>query len=275
MSVSPRWTPPKVTGCAPLIHHWHLRKCAGTAIRDAMRMHRMQHPHYVEFHDSFAALVHGERQQATVLRKRGASMPCGVRRIVVLREPYAQFASEVAFFPSDFLRGSGDASALTYVDDHFVCSSKTMMGLCKRRGACNVSRVMEVLQGFDFVGWTNSMDTIFSVLRGWLSCGGRPNAEVTGRLETLAKVERSSLRSLSRDVARGIPPNYTARLEQQLRDRNASVLTRRERLTFEALRRLPSRQTFEARNRCAMEVYRAALQTYGPRGGPLPPRGCA
>ena len=65
--------------CAPPILHWHLRKCGGSAIRNAM----MNHPNYTEAHGNYGEFLRKEK-------RRNAGSACGVRRIVILRHPYSQ-----------------------------------------------------------------------------------------------------------------------------------------------------------------------------------------
>ena len=74
--------------------HWHLRKCAGTSMRLAF-VHPVPLRGYYEIHDNFAKFVSVDNDSS------GCAL-CPRLRVVVLREPYEQFMSEVNYFPEDF-----------------------------------------------------------------------------------------------------------------------------------------------------------------------------
>ena len=170
--------------------HWHLRKCAGTAVRSVFNMPTPL-PGYAEAHDHFENFV--------ALETRSACPSCSVLRVVVLREPYAQLLSEVSYFPRDFYRAQrasttskrnssrDSGGALIYDDDHMVCNRHALMGLCaptsslmpkprvfrwrqqswKLPPRCSVDFTLRVLRGFDVVGFTDEMDYVWSAMRTW------------------------------------------------------------------------------------------------------------
>ena len=303
-----RWSPVRMrdTRCPLRIEHWHLRKCAGTAIRTAMKGYvaeghtpRSRLPQqssgsrYVEYHMNY-------RWMRLLSDKAAASdvyNGCGVRRIVVLREPYSQFISELAYFPFSFIpeRAAGNISvaAITALllkqQNRLVCHEDAHMGLCEP--ACNATRVLGMLLTFDFVGFTDAMDRVYQVLRGWVSCNSSAETEHTLEMEAArarydaltGQVKESSDGGLARltvrairrmDFARaaiGLPPSELERA----RWADVSLGRTKELSHWETvvsvLRAVPPRHVFERNNRCAMDVYRRARERFGVRGGPWPP----
>lgn len=192
---------------ATLIFHWHLRKCAGTAIRDAFAvsastrqrpaacercnncMPRCVRPFYGEHHDNFASLARVRKLESRLL-SHCSSMECGLRRFVVLREPYSQLLSDVNHFPpcsrhesmETCLAGDDQEAMLRrYADDYMVCGG-TMMGLCKATGGgCDANATLALLRRFDLVGFVEEMHHVWAVLGAWVGCVDRHSGGVPGR----------------------------------------------------------------------------------------------
>ena len=289
------WQPNTSGACAPDVYHWHIRKCAGTTIRNVLKRKNASQPYgiYREYHhasgapdwSNLAKLEATARQEANAAGRQS----CGARRLVVLREPYEQFRSEVHYFPRDFYRVDHQTrqARLVYGDNHLICRG---MGLCAASNGfgrgCSVERAMRVLAGFDFIGFFSRLDIVFEVLRGWTACGGPPLSRTESALDRLASKGRLEVLLRSGDTTRS-GSNYTAAILASIdklhRAWNGSKIgtelgraeERLSNLTLEAMRLMPLRAEFEARNGCAVEVYRRALLEYGgPRGGPWPPRAC-
>lgn len=161
-----------------------------------------------QVHDDFNAFAETERgllrrtdtgcSHGRLGRPPGSAPRCKIalRSLVVLREPYSQLLSEVNWFARDFAPRRGyDPDSNSPLEpevepDHFVCSRRALLGLCRphgphfrpgetitwRRGpplalppACNASSVLTVLRGLDHVGFVDRMDDVWRVLRGWVT----------------------------------------------------------------------------------------------------------
>ena len=199
----------------PLIFHWHLRKCAGTAIRNAFAvpgasrrrpaacdrcnncMPRCVRSLYGEHHAGFASLAPVRALERRLLSHCG-SMACGLRRLVVLREPYSQLLSDVNYFPpckhsesmETCLAGRDDDSAAMlrrYTNDYMVCGG-AMMGICRATGGgCDANATLALLRRFDFVGFVEEMHHVWAVLGAWVGCHRHHSSGASGALAELAR----------------------------------------------------------------------------------------
>lgn len=236
------WPDVDLPKCSPYIHHWHLRKCGGTAIRLALKPwygHK-----YFEMHRRY-----GESRAMEVSAGRGTPS-CSVRRFVVLREPYTQLLSELDHFPASFVSADG---AVSIRDNHFVCGGVGVMGLC-RSGKCNVSEALQVLSTFDYVGFAEHLDDTFEVLKGWVNCSRGPNrtSEGLGTAAVLHALELGRRRFAAGRVTDSDPRRRLAAPHQALRDTATRQLAR------VAIEGAPSRAEFRRRHACAVALYESA-----------------
>jgi hypothetical protein len=270
----------------PYLVHWHLRKHAGTVVRDALKPLST----YVEAHCNMACLTRMERKVP--------SSECW-QRLVILREPYSQLLSEMDHFPFDFLPSSGDERQLLNIDDnHMVCQRPAMMGLCsmegKRAGSCNADAVLGVLETFNFIGFFEHLDNTLDALVQWLECSFAASSSTStstqasrlgapsplGQMRLRLARQRDSFRrgcwaggcrtraemvnnSLVEQRTLTAHSNATARL----RSRHQSLRDNRTRTAAAwVLERAPNRSAFEAHQACAIRVYQEALRRWGPEG---------
>lgn len=271
-------------GVSPSLVHWHLRKCGGTTIREAL----VRHPAYIEAHTGFWGVLAEERRHKVAPRP-GCSTP---QRFVVLREPYSQLISEMDHFPWSFVFSRNKtvytaADRIHVTPNHLVCGQSAQLGLCNRRGQCNATEVLEMIDTqIDYVGFFEHLDVTFRALGEWFTCWDelhRPEALApapaaagapAGRANlTWASLRRNMEWSLRQAAARFNRTSHeratrltdadgiAARLadgHMRFRD-NAS----RDAAHF-VLQRAPARATdFEAEHACAIEVHRRAVARYG------------
>ena len=155
-------------GVSPSLVHWHLRKCGGTTIREAL----VRHPAYIEAHTGFWGVLAEERRHKVAPRP-GCSTP---QRFVVLREPYSQLISEMDHFPWSFVFSRNKtvytaADRIHVTPNHLVCGQSAQLGLCNRRGQCNATEVLEMIDTqIDYVGFFEHLDVTFRALGEWFTC---------------------------------------------------------------------------------------------------------
>lgn len=269
-------------GSGPRLVHWHLRKCGGTTIRDAM----FKHPAYLEAHTWGWRGLLGEEKRHKVATHANDDSMCGPYRFVVLREPFSQLLSEMDHFPFSFLetrnRSIYSARPLRITRNHMVCNTYSTMGLCSDEprtvGRCNATAVLEMLdRELDYVGFFERLDATFRTLSKWFGC--REELERHGGLAfnvsavTRRKMEWSFKQATSKFNARlnrtggRLSYDIVYRMSdrhQQLRDSASRDASRH------VLGRAPTRAQFDEEHRCSVEVYRLALERFGKGqgGGP-------
>jgi len=234
---------------APYLAHWHLRKCGGTTIRGILQPYER----YVEAHTDWRGLHLLERRR----RLPRGEADC-VRRIVVLREPYSLLLSELDNFPADFPIVGG---RLSIIDNHFVCSTTAMLGMCHLDGGatkCDAKRVVdEIDAAVDFVGFFERLDHTFRALERWLACHSSHMPAAALRALSYARRAYTQSRGSQQD-------NITARLSA------GHQHSRGEASREEATSRLllaPTREEFGRRHPCSVMVYELARARFGPSGG--------
>lgn len=247
-----------------------------------------------------AALTHnvtGLRPPAGFLHRdtnvllRHCPATCGLRRFVVLREPWSQWLSDVAHFtPSP--RALNDSTLLDiYPQDYLVCSTNSMMGVCSN--GCDVNATLQLLRNFDFVGFTEQMGDVWRVLSDWVRCDAQSaraqglarklassaawerNRNVTSSAKSPSEYIRSTEVTLELQQARvaKLCANATSDWRSTTCEEgtdartctdcwNARKIITDLRHKLDVFAQLPSRAEFEQRNRCATQLYWAARQKF-------------
>lgn len=266
--------------CAPCVVHWHLRKCAGTAVRNAFTAtigdgRKRRYARYYEAHGDY-------RSYSRLVRRKLSSECCAVRRFTVLREPYERLLSEMDYFPGDFeprrkLRLARRHAVwrtpwYELLENADVCSHDGLMGLCDGRrqpGHCNVTRVLAVLRDeFDHVGFVDRMQTTYELLARWAREGAAEGSDVharqlqrAGRASTADYIARNGARNASQMIQRCYeilsdlpPPGSAPARRRPPRQGTPQHLA--------LLQHLPSRAEFDVHNRCSNELYAAARRVF-------------
>jgi len=223
---------------------------------------------YVEAHTDFRGLHDKEHKRIQRLEE-----PC-VQRLVLLREPYAQFLSELDHFPDEFaLTRNGTVQVH---DNHFVCSHQGLMGLCGSAaadGQCDPHAIVSLLdRSFDHVGFVEGLESTFDTLSDFMRCqrdsGRLPQANLTVFENALARARRIFWRVNATDAQLYAPRLYGSNITARL---DALYQRRRDNASREAaalrLHRAPSRAEFEATQQCSIAVYRLAWNRFHASGG--------
>lgn len=260
---------------APYLVHWHLRKMAGTVVRDALRPGLSER--YVEAHCNFACLQRWER--------RLPPSACW-QRLVILREPYSHLLSELDHFPFTFMPPPHEQQPSPHIhDNHMLCGRDAMMGLCTGgTGECDADAVLRVLESFHFVGFFEFLDRTFDALKQWVACDTSGSLSPATQAQMHARLARQSdsfrrgcwaggcsgiseaREAARRDLVHGTDA-HTHNASARLHSRHQNLRDNRTRdAAAWVLARAPNRSTFEAHHACAIRVYSEALRRWGPEG---------